>query len=429
LDWALPQIILPLAISFFTFQQIAYLCDAHAGAAVEHNLLDYCLFITFFPHLIAGPITHHSEMLPQFGRLMSGKGEVGRVAVGFTLFLIGLFKKVIIADPFGSYARPVFAAASHGQVPDLAVAWTGALSYALQIYFDFSGYTDMAIGLGLLFGISLPPNFDSPFKARNIVDYWARWHMTLTRFITAYIYNPIAMAMMQARMERGLPMPKRGRITPGAFVMLVALPVIVTMFISGVWHGAGWQFVIFGVLHGVYITVFHAWRAFKTARGMPGNSSDPVINAGSVLLTLVCVLVGLVFFRAPDVPSAVNLLHGMVGGRVIIDEALLRWPLVGQLAAMLHIPVGETQMIRLVECVWIAIGFAVVWTMPNATQWMRHYRTALDAHSPASWIERWVPASTWRPSPVFGCIIGLVGMLTLMRTLSAAPTEFLYFQF
>jgi alginate O-acetyltransferase complex protein AlgI len=407
LDWVAPHITLPLAISFFTFQQIAYLSDAHDGAAVEHDFLNYCLFISFFPHLIAGPITHHREMLPQFGRLMSGQGEIGRGSVGLTLFLIGLFKKVVLADPFGSYARPVFALASGGQVPQFDAAWAGALSYALQIYFDFSGYTDMAIGLGLLFGISLPPNFDSPFKARNIIEFWSRWHMTLTRFLTAYVYNPIVLHMTRARSRRGLPMPRRGNMTPGAFVMLVALPSVLTMFVSGFWHGAGWQFIVFGLLHGLYLAVNHGWRAIKAARGWAVDGGGWIAHTASVLLTFLCVLIGLVFFRASSVGAALNLLHGMVSG----------------------LPIEPTPLIKLSEAIWIFVMLLAVWFLPNPTQWMRHYRTALDAKPTPSWLERLSPVTTWRPSPAFGCIIGAVGMLTLMRALSAAPTEFLYFQF
>ena len=201
LDWTIPNIVLPLAISFFTFQQIAYLVDAHDGDVVEHDFLNYLLFITFFPHLIAGPITHHREMIPQFNDPDTFRPKLENLAVGLTLFLIGLFKKVAIADTMGTYARPVYEAAAQGVPLTFLKSWSGALSYALQVYFDFSGYTDMACGLALMFGISLPPNFNSPFKARNIIEFWSRWHMTLTRFITAYIYNPIVVRMTRSRVR------------------------------------------------------------------------------------------------------------------------------------------------------------------------------------------------------------------------------------
>lgn len=425
--WTVPQIALPLAISFFTFQQIAYLSDAHDGAAVEPDFLDYCLFVSFFPHLIAGPITHHREMLPQFGRLLSGRGEPGQASVGATLFLVGLLKKVIIADHLGGYAHPLFELAASGQVPQPAAAWAGALSYALQIYFDFSGYTDMAIGLGLLFGISLPPNFNSPFKARNIIEFWSRWHMTLTRFLTAYVYNPVVLRATRARVRAGLPMPRRGRTTPGAFVTLVALPSVFTMFVSGVWHGAGWQFIVFGLLHGAYLTINHGWRTLKAARGRVVDGG-PVLHAASVLLTFLCVLVGLVFFRADSVTSALAVLDGMAGGGLVLDPSILAMPVLGPLAAWLGIPAGVTTPVEHAEIAWIAAMLLAVWCLPNAMQWMRHYDTALDVRPPPFPLER-LPAGLWRPSPGFGFAIGAVGTVALMRVFSVAPTEFLYFKF
>jgi alginate O-acetyltransferase complex protein AlgI len=210
LELPLPQIVLPLAISFFTFQQLAYLSDAFDGEAAEHDFANYCLFITFFPHLIAGPITHHREMLPQFNDPENFRPRWDYLSVGATLFLVGLLKKVAIADPFSGLVGKVFSAAAHGPVL-LIDAWGGALAYALQIYFEFSGYTDMAIGLGMMFCIRLPQNFNSPYKARNIIDFWSRWHMTLTRFLTAYIYNPITLHMTRARAAKGLPLPRRGK--------------------------------------------------------------------------------------------------------------------------------------------------------------------------------------------------------------------------
>ncbi|NHN85269.1 MBOAT family protein [Acetobacter musti] len=409
---SVPSIVLPLAISFFTFQQIAYLSDAHDGRAVEHSFPDYLLFISFFPHLIAGPITHHREMLPQFTQLLRSGGEVGRLTVGLTLFLTGLTKKVILADPIGTYVGPVFSLAREGGIPSFTLAWSGALSYAMQIYFDFSGYTDMAIGLGLLFGISLPPNFDSPYKARNIIEFWSRWHMTLTRFLTAYVYNPITLALTRARVKSGRPVPKRGKTTPGAFATLTAGPTVFTMFVSGVWHGAGWQFIVFGLLHGIYLTVTHAWHALKAHRPSLVRPETRVKTVFSVLLTFLCVLVGLIFFRVADVGSACRILLGMAGHS-------LRQPL-----SMPDIAgVTATQVLALV-----VLGL-IVWFLPNASQWMRDYRTALEPEAGFPRTDGSFFALKWRPTFAFGLLTGLVGTLALMRALSAAPTEFLYFQF
>ena len=427
--WTVPDIILPLAISFFTFQQIAYLVDANDGNVPEHGFLNYCLFITFFPHLIAGPITHHREMLPQFSDPDRFRPRWDLIAIGMTVFLIGMFKKVMLADPLGGCASPIFAAAAAGDVKAIE-AWTGALSYTLQIYFDFSGYTDMAIGLGLMFGIQLPPNFNSPFKARNVIDYWSRWHMTLTRFLTAYIYNPVVIALTRRRVAKGLPLPKRGRMTIGTFVMLVAFPTLLTMLISGVWHGAGWQFVVFGALHGFYLVVAHGWRAWKKHKGLPLDSEARPIVAASVLLTFLCVMVALVFFRAPDVPTALMLLRGMAGANgVTLPNALMKLPGFAAVPPSMGIVFGELRLVELTDLLRIGLLLVFVWALPNSTQWLRDYPTALGLASERGWLERFVPAARWRPSMATGLTVGAVSVVTLLYALSAAPTEFLYFQF
>ncbi|MGA6097550.1 MBOAT family O-acyltransferase [Stutzerimonas marianensis] len=405
LGWSVGDIILPLAISFFTFQQIAYLVDAHDGEVSEHDFVNYCLFISFFPQLIAGPITHHGEMLKQFKDESTFRPRLDNLSLGLTVFLLGLFKKVIIADPLGANASPIFAVAADGTVPALYDAWFGALSYTLQIYFDFSGYSDMAIGLGLMFGLRLPVNFNSPFKAHNVIDYWSRWHMTLTRFLTAYLYNPIVMRITRSRMAAGKPLPRRGKMSLGTFVVLVAYPTVLTMFVSGVWHGAGWQFVAFGLLHGFYLVVAHGFRAFKARRGLPLDSDKPLHHGSAVLLTFLSVVVAMVFFRADNVGAALALLSGMVG----LSELTTRFDKSDYLT--------------------LAILLAFVWLMPNVQQWMARVRTALDAPPREHWLLRWFPVAVWSPSPVIGLAIGVLGFFALAVAFSVAPTEFLYFQF
>ncbi|CDZ93198.1 MBOAT family O-acyltransferase [Pseudomonas saudiphocaensis] len=405
LGWTVGDIILPLAISFFTFQQIAYLVDAHDGQVNENDFVSYCLFISFFPQLIAGPITHHKEMLSQFKDYDTFAPRLDNISLGLTVFLLGLFKKVIIADPLGAQASPVFAIAADGTVPALYDAWFGALSYTLQIYFDFSAYSDMAIGLALLFGVRLPINFNSPFKAHNVIDYWSRWHMTLTRFLTAYIYNPIVMRITRSRMAAGKPLPRRGKMSLGTFVILVAYPTVLTMFISGVWHGAGWQFVVFGLLHGFYLVVAHGFRAWKVRRGLPLDSDKHLYHCAAVLLTFLCVVVAMVFFRAESVQAALAILTGMVG----LSELSTKFDKSDYLT--------------------LALLLAFVWLMPNVQQWMAHFRTALDAKPQESWLLRWLPAASWRPTPVIGVAIGMLGFFALGVAFSVAPTEFLYFQF
>jgi hypothetical protein len=309
-------------------------------------------------------------------------------------------------------------------------SWCGALAYAIQIYFDFSGYTDMAIGLGLMFGISLPPNFDSPYKARSIIEFWSRWHMTLTRFLTAYIYNPLVLRLTRARLAAGHALPRPGRTTPAAFAMLVAAPTILTMFISGLWHGAGWQFIVFGLLHGLYLTVNHGWRAMKTSLGWR-ERAHPLSHAASVLLTFVCVVVALVFFRSSDVQTAVRILSGMAGSHgIVLHPSLLREvPGLGLLSETFGIPVTESAYLTSKRLLPIAVMLIIIWSTPNTQQWLRHYRTAFAYVPRQDWVQRLIPRMTWRPSAAAGVVIGVIAALALVRTFSQAPTEFLYFQF
>ena len=236
----LPEIVLPLGISFFTFTQIAFLVDAHRGLAREYSFTHYTLFVTYFPHLIAGPILHHREMMPQFDRRSTYTLDWDNVAVGLTMFIIGLFKKTVIADDMAAFASPAFDAAAGGTQLTLLEAWGAALAYTFQIYFDFSGYTDMALGASRMFGIVLPLNFRSPYKAANIIDFWRRWHITLSRFLRDYVYIPLG---------------GNRKTVPRRYENL-----LLTMLVGGLWHGAGWTFVFWGALHGIYLVVNHGWR-------------------------------------------------------------------------------------------------------------------------------------------------------------------------
>jgi D-alanyl-lipoteichoic acid acyltransferase DltB (MBOAT superfamily) len=408
----IPHIVLPLAISFFTFQQIAYLCDSYDGLVQESNLVDYMAFITFFPHLIAGPITHHKEIIPQFARPGIARPDSQMIAVGATMFLIGLFKKVMIADTIAGYANPVFDAAARGESLTLFEAWGGALAYTLQIYFDFSGYSDMAIGVGLMFGVRLPFNFDSPLKATNIVDYWARWHMTLTRFVTAYIYSPITVRLTRRRLAAGKPLPRRGRMSLGTFLVVVAWPTVLAFLIIGAWHGAGWQFVVFGVLHGVYLTINHGWRALRKTRGWNWNDDASAIALPSMLLTLACVVIGLVFFRSPDLETALGLVEAMFGGT---SHSLQSSQLLS------HRQVQLTMVL-----------LAIVWLLPNSQEWLRRLPTGLGELRAPGLLERraasWLQIG-WRPSTAFALIVGVLGFLAIAKAISAAPPEFIYFNF
>ena len=302
-NFELAPILLPLAISFFTFQQIAYLVDVYQRKAQEVDVLRYALFVTFFPQLIAGPIVHHTEMMPQFANKMIGRFELSNLLAGTMIFCIGLFKKVVLADNVAPYASAVFKASLSGDPVDFVTAWTGVLAYTCQIYFDFSGYSDMAIGLGRMFGICLPLNFNSPYKATGIIDFWRRWHMTLSRFLRDYLYIPLGGNRLG---------PQRRYVN-----------MMVVMLLGGLWHGAGWNFVIWGGLHGAYLGVNHAWRAW---RGEAVSHSLPA-RIGSQALTFLAVVVAWVFFRAESLDSALVILSGMAGLAGGIPLGWQAWPI------------------------------------------------------------------------------------------------------
>jgi alginate O-acetyltransferase complex protein AlgI len=280
LPLALPHVVLPLGISFFTFTQIAYLVDVDRGKAREPSFLNYALFVSFFPHLLAGPILHHSEMMPQFASVSNKRPQAFHLAAGVFLLVIGLVKKVCIADPLA----PIVAAGfDHpGEISAMG-AWVAVLAYTLQIYFDFSGYTDMALGAARMFNIQLPINFNSPYQAENIRDFWRRWHITLSRFLREYLYVPLG------GNRRG-----QGR---------TAVNVLTTFLLGGLWHGAAWTFVIWGGLHGCALIAQLAWA--RTGLRLP--------RALAWAITLLFVMVAWVFFRAASLPAAVSMLHAMAG--------------------------------------------------------------------------------------------------------------------
>ncbi len=296
---------LPLGISFFTFTQIGFLIDCRQGLARERGWLSYALFVTFFPHLIAGPILHNREIMPQFAAETTYRLSADNIAAGLAIFLIGLLKKCLLADPL---AATVAAGFAHPQGLALFGAWQTATSYSLQLYFDFSGYSDMAIGLARMFNLRFPANFNSPYKSQSVIEYWQRWHMTLTRYLTMYLYNPIALCITRRRVARGLAVNRQGQATAGGFASMVLLPIWVTLALAGVWHGSGATFLVFGLLHAAYLSVNHAWRLFR-----PHPLGQSATAVGRVVLTYACVLVGSVVFRAPSLWSAGQVLGAMLG--------------------------------------------------------------------------------------------------------------------
>lgn len=405
-DWGVDQITLPLGISFFTFTQIAFLVDASRGEVKEGNFIHYGLFVTYFPHLIAGPVLHHKEMMPQFALARTYRPNWENLSVGLTVFVLGLFKKVILADGVAPFAGPVFNAASAGTPLTLLEAWCGALAYTLQLYFDFSAYSDMAIGLSLLFGIRLPLNFDSPYKATNIIEFWRRWHMTLSRFLRDYLYIAL------------------GGNRFGGLRRYANL--LMTMILGGLWHGAGWTFVIWGGLHGIYLCINHAWR--RVRRGLLGTApaSAPERLAG-LLLTFLAVVVGWIFFRASDTSAATSILRAMAGENGLLVPA--NWPAAWHLHAALDLagishqlghaasqfdPTGTSPY-------WIAALLFIVWVMPNTQQFMARFTPALE---PATALLR---RPQWSPSLAWAVPVGALAGLAFLHL--AQVSEFLYFQF
>ena len=279
------KVVLPLGISFYTFTQIAFLVDSYKGKVKERNIRNYFLFVTYFPHLIAGPVLHHAEMMPQFADPSNKKPNLSNIAFGMALFLMGVVKKVVIADSVAPFADRIFD--GHGAL-GAAAAWSGALAYSAQIYFDFSGYTDMALGLSRLFNIRLPLNFDSPYKAQSIVDFWRRWHMSLSRFLRDYLYIPLGGNRL-------------------GFLRRYA-NLFATMVLGGMWHGAGWTFLICGALHGAFLVVNHAATALRERLGIAWRAwMGPFAWA----TTFLAVVVSFVFFRANSLAAALRVLDGM----------------------------------------------------------------------------------------------------------------------
>jgi alginate O-acetyltransferase complex protein AlgI len=277
-----PSIILPIGISFITFQKIAFLVDAHRGEVRDFSLWNFALFVTFFPQLIAGPIVHHAEVMPQFSRKPLAGQFAADLAVGLSIFCVGLFKKVVIADNCAIFADTGYDMIRSGRPLDFASAWIAVLAYSFQLYYDFSGYSDMAIGLARLFGVRFPVNFHSPYKAGGMIEFWRRWHMTLSRFLRDYLYIPLG----------------GGRHGPGR----QALNVTAVMLLGGLWHGANWTFVLWGAVHGVLVALNHAWKQLRISS--VAAFQTPAAHRMGILLTFLAVTLAWVPFRAPNLGDA-----------------------------------------------------------------------------------------------------------------------------
>ncbi|MCV2217546.1 MBOAT family O-acyltransferase [Thauera sp. Sel9] len=411
----LETVILPLAISFFTFQQIAYLVDAFQGQAREYRFAHYALFVTFFPQLIAGPIVHHRDMLPQFMQPGALSPQARNIAIGLSIFALGLFKKTVLADGIAQYASPVFNSAATGGTLTFFEAWGGALAYTLQLYFDFSGYSDMAVGAARMFGIVLPVNFHSPYKATNIIEFWRRWHMTLSAFLRDYLY--IALGG-----NRG------GKLKRYRNLML-------TMLLGGLWHGAGWTFIAWGALHGLYLCINHAWRHIASRLFPSPVVPASVTRALSWTLTFIAVVIGWVFFRAGSVDAAAAILRGMAGvNGIALPNALAAqlgslWPLLANFGFQTYLGGGS---LFVFNWLWIIILVPIVLIMPNTQEIMRNFYPGLHLHQ-TKHDDEIQPLRTfknriaWQATSYWAIALSALASLGVLAMTSIS--EFLYFQF
>jgi len=427
-DFVFAQVILPLGISFITFQKIAFLIDVHGRRIESFSFGDYALFVLFFPQLIAGPIVHYREMMPQFHQAAC-RPKAEDFAVGMTLFVFGLFKKVVLADGIAEHVSPLYQLAAAGTEVSLLPAWLAAVGFTLQIYFDFSGYTDMALGLARFFGVRLPPNFDSPLKATNIIDFWLRWHMTLTRFLTAYIYNPLVLWLTRRRAARKLPGLGGRRPSLGAFFQLLVGPTLLTMFISGLWHGAGYLFIAWGVLHGVYICINHGWRLVAARLWRDSTAYPKVMKPVGFVLTFVAVAVAMVLFRSTDAHAAKEMLQGMVGlNGVGVPQAIFER--VSGSAAVQRFVFASTELSAqqlIVATAWVGALLFVALALPNTLQILSRFGPSLATTTSPSGAARLRRRFEWWPSLPWAAAMSAFAAVAIYRL--GGKSEFLYWQF
>lgn len=397
-EFAAQPIDLPIGISFFTFTQIAFLVDCWRGRTKDYRPHEYLLFVSYFPHLVAGPILLHSEMIPQFRKERAFRFDLMRINIGLTIFTIGLFKKLVLADGMASYADPVFKAAQYGTAPDLISAWSAAFSYTMQLYFDFSGYSDMAVGISHTLGFRLPVNFWSPYKSASIIEFWRRWHISLSRFLSDHIYKPLGGNRRgQARRYANL---------------------LITMLIGGLWHGAGWTFILWGALHGFYLAINHAFRSLTAGTSVERLLRLPPFRQASIAFTFLLVVIAWVFFRAAHLDAALLILNGMAGaeGTWIMPAENPTWTFV-------H----------------IGVVMSLVFLAPNTYQFMRRYAVYKPGnaipvpHESSSHVDTQIagPAArlTWRLSCRWAFTLALMMVVCIGAMMSATPSPFLYFQF
>lgn len=410
-----PQIFLPIGISFITFQKIAFLVDAHRGLVRNFSILNYIFFVTFFPQLIAGPIVHHAEIMPQLATAMRRNFKTD-LAIGISIFIVGLFKKVMVADTLATYADEGYGMLKAGHPLDTASAWITIISYALQLYYDFSGYSDMAIGFARMFGIQLPLNFYSPYQANSIIDFWRRWHITLSRFLRDYLYIPLG-----GNRQGGL---KR------------YLNLTVVMLLGGLWHGANWTYALWGGIHGLLLGLNHAWRKLPFTRH-PLYQKAP-LRTLAVLTTFLMVTLAWVPFRADSIgetkimfsylfsdlmtpigfKSIINFLHA----QFINLGSITKWFIPSELWPSILPPDYLATSARPVG-ILLLIFLLGVFIMPNTAQLFRNFQPTLplDSFKPEG------HSTLSRLSSRTAILLALLFVLSVLKLSHVSP--FLYFQF
>ena len=387
------SIILPIGISFFTFTQIAFLIDSSHGEVNEPDFFQYTLFVSFFPHLLAGPLIHHKQMMPQFSVPENFEIQHEKIVIGLSIFAVGLAKKVLIADTLNGYVSSFHDNLAQGANPNLFASWLATISYTFQLYFDFSGYSDMAVGAALLFGIWMPFNFNSPFRATNIIDFWQRWHITLTKYVGDYLYTPITLKFM--RLSQGLPV---------VFEMFcsVVVPTIIIFSILGFWHGANWTYVIFGGMHGFYVVINNLWRkAFPPSnkKNRMNRRYKTVKIVAAWALTFLAVNVAFVMFRSDSVPIAFAIYKGMLG---FYGYSLGNMPDIYTWMAGLKFTLLA-----------IASAFFIIFFMPNSI--------SLASFSTRTFLQKSAAA--------YAFILILVAIIYALLQVNFYDSPFLYFQF
>jgi alginate O-acetyltransferase complex protein AlgI len=401
LSFHFDEIALPIGISFFTFTQIGYLLDVKQGMTEERGFLNYIMFVTFFPHLVAGPILHNREMMPQYADEKTYRVSASNISIGLALFVMGLAKKTLLADPHSAAVASGFA---HTGALSAGEAWHVVLSYSLQLYFDFSGYSDMAIGLARIFNVTFPVNFNSPFKSASIIEYWQRWHITLTNYLNLYLYNPMAMWVSRWRMDRDLDVSRKALATRGGFASMVLFPTFATMGIAGVWHGAGLQFLIFGLLHASYLSINNAWRVYRAPakKATKGQPEAAWKRPAKVLLTYLSVIVAVIFFRAPSTEAALQMLSAMFGANGLGSF-------------------GGANFSR-GELLVLLLSYFIIWGLPNTQQILMQYAPVLEKVTAGR------PARLqWNPTAAWAAGLGVLAACAVLAT--GGTSEFLYFQF